>query len=221
MRRAASAAVLSLLLATLPACPKETPKETPPAGDASAAAARDAASDAGSTSAMLDGRALVTSACLSCHTEEMLAQQRLTEAQWSKAVTKMVGWGANLEPVEVKPLVAYLSATYGLDAGPYEPASVAAAEAVSELVPQDEAPFPPGDAERGRTLFADRCAGCHGPEARGHIGVNLVERPILYRAADLAKTVRRGRGKMLPMPLTDAEVSDVLAHLRRLRVPAR
>jgi len=215
-------AALGLLAAALAACPKETPKETPLASDAASAAAGDAGdASASSASAMLDGRSLVTSACLSCHTEEMLAQQRLTEAQWTKTVTKMVGWGANLEPHEVKPLALYLSASYGLDAGAFEPAAVPAAEAVSELVPQDDAPFPPGDAERGRAFFTDRCAGCHGTEARGHIGVNLVERPILYRAADLAKTVRKGRGKMVAMPLTDAEVGDVLAHLRRLRLPAR
>jgi hypothetical protein len=47
--------------------------------------------------------------------------------------------------------------------------------------------------------------------------VILVDRPVLYRAADLAETVRRGRGKMPPIPMTDAEVADVLAHLRRLK----
>ena len=60
-----------------------------------------------------EGRALVKNACLSCHSEEMLAQQRLTPAQWTKIVTKMVGWGANLEPKDTAPLIAWLAATYG------------------------------------------------------------------------------------------------------------
>jgi hypothetical protein len=44
-------------------------------------------------------------------------------------------------------------------------------------------------------------------------------RAFLYRAADVAKTIRKGRGKMLPLPLSDAEIADVLAHLRRLKNP--
>jgi len=169
--------------------------------------------------ASIDGRALVTNACLSCHTTDMLEQQRLTEAQWSKVVTKMVGWGANLEPAEVAPLASYLAATYGSDAGAYDPAPVNAAEALAAMTPEEDGPLAGGDSGRGRSLYADRCAGCHGMDARGHIGVLLVERPLLYRAADFARVVRRGRGKMPPQALTDAEVADTLAHLRTLRLP--
>ena len=39
------------------------------------------------------------------------------------------------------------------------------------------------------------------------------------RPADFARSVRRGRGKMLPLALSDAEIGDVLAHLRSLRNP--
>ena len=168
---------------------------------------------------MRSGRALVVGACLSCHSEHMLAQQRLTQAQWSKVVTKMVGWGANLEPGEVAPLVAHLASSYGPDAGPYEAETMPSAEARAELVATGDAPFPSGDAGRGRALFADKCSGCHGADARGHIGLLLIDRPILYRSAEFARTVRRGRGKMLPLPLSDAEIGDALAHLRSLRNP--
>ena len=193
------------------------PKGENAKADASASAS--ASADAGASASAADGRALVVGACLSCHSEHMLAQQRLTQAQWSKVVTKMVGWGANLEPTEVAPLVAYLSSSYGPDAGPYEAETMPAADAPAELVATGDDPFPPGDAARGRVLFVDKCSGCHGVEARGHIGVSLIDRPILYRPADLARTVRRGRGKMLPLPLSDAEIGDVLAHLRSLRNP--
>jgi mono/diheme cytochrome c family protein len=131
----------------------------------------------------------------------------------------MVGWGANLEPAEVGPLVSYLSASYGPDAGAYEVESMPAADAPAELAPAGDEAFPPGDATRGRALYVEKCSGCHGAEARGHIGVALIDRPFLYRPADVARTVRRGRGKMLPIPLSDAEIADVLAHLRTLRNP--
>lgn len=164
-----------------------------------------------------EGRALVKGACLSCHSEEMLAQQRLTEAQWTKTVTKMVGWGANLEPNDTAPLTAWLAATYGPDAGPYTAAPIDVDAAAAEIAPLPDGPYANGDPERGRAIYTDKCSGCHGPEARGHIGVLLVDRPFLYRAASFAETVRRGRGKMMPIAMTDAELADVLAHLRRLR----
>ena len=147
----------------------------------------------------------------------MLAQQRLTRAQWTKTVTKMVGWGANLEPRDTEPLTAWLAATYGPDAGPYEPAAISSDAAAAELEAQPDGPYANGDAERGRALYTDRCSGCHGSDARGHIGVLLVDRPFLYRAQDFADVTRRGRGKMPPMVVTDAELADILAHLRKLR----
>ena len=203
--------------ATLAGCPRS--EKADPRADASVSASVSASTDA-SASVSADGHAIMVAGCLSCHSEHMLAQQRLTQAQWSKVVIKMVGWGANVEPTEVTPLVAYLSSSYGPEAGTYEPETLTAAEASAELGATGDAPFPAGDAARGRALFVDKCSGCHGAEARGHIGVALVDRPFLYRSADFARTVRRGRGKMLPLPLSDAEIGDVLAHLRSLRNPA-
>jgi mono/diheme cytochrome c family protein len=206
--------------ATIAACSKERPPApAPDAGTTGSALAVDAAAATApaATISPEEGRALVKGACLSCHAEDMLAQQRLTEAQWTKTVTKMVGWGANLEPNDTAPLTAWLAATYGPDAGTYEPAPIAAAAAAAEIAPLPDGPFAGGDPERGRTIYTDKCSGCHGPEARGHIGVLLVDRPFLYRAPELAETVRRGRGKMAPIPMSDAELADVLAHLRRLR----
>ncbi|HVH44855.1 MAG TPA: cytochrome c [Labilithrix sp.] len=197
-----------LTLCALGACSKPTP----PTADAGSAAITTVPSGLSKE----EGRAIVKGACLSCHSEEMLAQQRLTQAQWTKTVTKMVGWGANLEPKDTEPLVTWLASTYGPDAGPYEPQPIEADAAAAELAPQPDGPYANGDAERGRALYIDRCSGCHGPDARGHIGVRLVDRPFLYRAAELAETVRRGRGKMPPLPTPDSDLADILAHLRRL-----
>jgi mono/diheme cytochrome c family protein len=199
---------LLVLLLLLVACSKSTPP--PPLTDATA-------KSAAPELAVTDGKSLVSGACFSCHTEHMLAQQRLTPAQWQKVVTKMQGWGANLDPSEVAPLVAFLSVTYGPDANAYQPESLAAAEASSELAGLPDDPLPPGDAARGKPLFIDKCSGCHGQDARGALGVSLIDRPFLYRAPEFASTIRKGRGKMLPLPLTDAQVADLLAHLRTLR----
>ena len=218
MKRRRFAEVLGsiALAACLAGCPSSSKSDARP--DAATSVDAGDASTSASTSAS-DGKALVAQACLSCHTEQMLAQQRLTQAQWTKTVTKMVGWGANLDATEVAPLVAYLSASYGPDAGPYAIETITADEALAELAPTSDDPIPVGDADKGKATFIDKCSGCHGQDARGGIGVLLVDRPILYRAKDLAAIVRKGRGKMLPVRITDAELGDVLAHLRRLRNP--
>ncbi len=212
MRRLLGSLLAALALA---GCPSKS--DAPQGATTDAAAKGDATVSA--TTSNADAKALVAQACLSCHTEQTLAQQRLTQPQWTKTVTKMVGWGANLDATEVAPLVAYLSATYGPNAGPYAVETISADDALAELAPTPDAPFPAGDPDKGKALFVDKCSGCHGQDARGSIGVLLVDRPILYRAADLAKTVRKGRGKMLPIALSDADVGDVIAHLRRLKNP--
>ena len=220
--RLCAAASVLVVGAMLLGCPSknENAGEKADAGanaNANANAGEGGAGEAGAASA--DGREIVRGACLSCHSEQMLAQQRLTPAQWSKTVGKMVLWGANLDPKDVEPLVTYLSATSGVDAGPYVADSLTAGEALAEIAPTPDGPIPAGDVERGKPLFVEKCAGCHGADARGAIGVALVDKPFLYRASDLATTIRRGRGKMIPQALTDAQIGDVLAYLRSLRNP--
>jgi mono/diheme cytochrome c family protein len=215
---------IALALATIfSACTKPTP--SPEATDASpsapsASVASVATTPSPSTS---DGKKLVAGACLSCHAEEMLAQQRLPKEKWAAEVKKMAGWGANLDPSDNDALVAYLAATYGPDAGAWEPETITAADAKKALEPVDDGPLGGGDATRGKPLYVEQCSACHGVDGRGAqgaLGVTLTERPILYRAADLAAIVRKGRGKMTPLPNdTDAQIADVLAYLRTLRVP--
>jgi mono/diheme cytochrome c family protein len=190
--------------------------------NASANANANARADAGdgataAAATPLDGKKLVRDACLSCHSEHMLAQQRLTPAQWQKTVGKMVIWGANLDPKEIDPVVAYLVSTSGTNASPYVPETVPAGDALTEIAALPDDPFPPGDIERGKALFVTKCSACHGSDARGALGVALVDKPFLYRAVEFSRTVRRGRGKMIAIPLSDAEIGDVLAYLRSLR----
>lgn len=190
-------------------------KPTPPEADASTAPAASISPIATGLSDA-EGHALVKGACLSCHSEEMLAQQRLTAAQWAKTVTKMVGWGANLEAKDTEPLTLWLASTYGPDAGAYEAKPIDATAAAAALAPEPDGAYANGSDERGRALYVDRCSGCHGADGHGHIGVRLVDRPWLYRAADFASTIRRGRGKMPPMTMPDGDIADILTHLRRL-----
>jgi cytochrome c len=165
------------------------------------------------------GPELVAAACWACHSEEILREQRLTAAQWEKVVKKMAGWGANLAADDVPIVSAYLASSFGLDAGTYQVAAISASEAAREIAPIDDGPLAAGSADRGGSLYAARCASCHGADARGQIGVNLVDRPLLYRAIDFARAVRDGRPKMPAQPATtEGELADLLAHVRRLRV---
>jgi len=46
--------------------------------------------------------------CLVCHDDDVIRQQRLTRAQWSREIDKMVNWGARVTPEDREPLIDYL-----------------------------------------------------------------------------------------------------------------
>jgi hypothetical protein len=60
-----------------------------------------------------NGRALVEASCLPCHSADLLAQQRLTEKQWTAAVEKMIRWGAAVKDADKAPMIAYLAKHFG------------------------------------------------------------------------------------------------------------
>jgi cytochrome c5 len=206
-RRITAAALLFL------ASCKDPP--APPKPDASAAPAVTVAAPSSA-----DAKKIVENGCLSCHQEDMLQQQRLTKAQWEKTVTKMAGWGANIDEAEKPAVVAYLSEQYGPDAGPFAAPSAEATTTLALLDPIDDGEYGGGNAEKGKATYTDKCSGCHGPEGLGHIGVRLVDRPFLYRAKDVAELVRRGKGKMPPAVVEPRDLADILAHLRTIRPKA-
>ncbi len=214
LRSLSSLVLVAALDASLVGCPKT---DVAPSQDAGVAAVSEAgAQSANAGTSGIDPKELVAKDCLSCHTDEMLMQQRLTEAQWTAVVKKMTTWGAPLDPGDDTKLVAYLSANYGPDAGPFIPPSTPASEMAVALDPLPDGPYAGGDPVKGKLLFEEKCGTCHGANAKGLIGVNLVDRPILYRAPDFARTVAKGRGRMLPLQITDTEQASVIAYLRTL-----
>lgn len=87
-----------------------------------------------------------------------------------------------------------------------------------------------GDAASGQTVFASNCAGCHGTNAQGGIGPNLLmaNGPTGWTLAGFTTTVREGRtpdGEVLnatmprfsPAQLSDAQIADVHAYLKSLK----
>ena len=68
------------------------------------------------------GKELVEAACLRCHSADMLAQQRLTEKQWTATVEKMMRWGAVVKDNDKAPVIAYLSKHFGVDNRAFTPA---------------------------------------------------------------------------------------------------
>ena len=56
-----------------------------------------------------DGIEVVKKSCLSCHGGEPITQQRLSRAQWTAEVDKMIRWGADVPPDKKDSLIAYLA----------------------------------------------------------------------------------------------------------------
>jgi cytochrome c553 len=159
---------------------------------------------------------LVALSCTACHGADLLAQQRITPKQWDAGVKKMVGWGALVEAKDQPALIAYLASHYDGSAAPYTPAE-ANEDALAAVEPTDDGGFAGGAVERGHELYTQLCTACHAPDGRGNaIGTNLVDRYLLFRAADFAAIVRGGRGRMPAQALTDSQIADLLAFLRTL-----
>lgn len=164
-------------------------------------------------------RGALVNDCMACHTEEMLAQQRLTPKQWASVVKKMQGWGSRLEAANAEKVVAYLAARYGLSAPPYEPPLITAEAAAAAVASLPDGPFAGGDKDRGYELYKKACLACHGENGRGSTqGVAISDRPILYRAPDFAAILRASKGRMPAFPdLKEKDIADLLVYLRRMR----
>src|SRR5262245_38618423 len=65
-----------------------------------------------------------------------------------------------------------------------------------------------GDAARGKTVYADKCAGCHGVDAEGGIGPKLAGASISLPEAKAQ--IDQGGGTMPAGLVEDADEADVL-----------
>jgi len=86
----------------------------------------------------------------------------------------------------------------------------------SRAWPQSDSPDPA--VERGRKSFERSCGFCHGPDATGARGPDLVRSPLVahdLKADKIGEVIRLGRpDKGMPaMTLTDPQVLDIAAFL--------
>src|SRR5258708_27325861 len=73
-------------------------------------------------------------------------------------------------------------------------------------------------AERGRKQFAQSCGFCHGADAKGARGPDLLRSPVVahdVKGEQIGQVIRQGRAdKGMPaMALTDAQILEVAAFL--------
>jgi ubiquinol-cytochrome c reductase cytochrome c subunit len=84
------------------------------------------------------------------------------------------------------------------------------------------------DPQRGREIFEQSCAMCHGQDASGMMGMHPSLRGAIERLSreGVEITIREGRSTTPPMPsfgneLTEEEIDDVAAYLDTLPVGPR
>src|SRR2546429_4295001 len=81
-------------------------------------------------------------------------------------------------------------------------------------------------ADRGRKLFEQSCGFCHGPDATGARGTDLVRSPLVAHDVNgnlIGEVIRHGRPDkgMPPMAtMTDEQVADIAAFLHARAVEA-
>lgn len=131
--------------------------------------------------------------------------------------TQMPAWekkAGGLLPAEIAAVVEYIQ--------PDAARRPRGATAVAARIPAR------GDANRGAAIFLRNCAGCHGVAGHGGVAPELAN-PVFQKAATdefIVTTIRNGRQRTA-MPsfqpqvpgarsLTDAELGDLLAFLRKL-----
>lgn len=66
----------------------------------------------GGASMAQQGLAFINARCTLCHSDDLITQQRLDRATWTRVVDKMIKWGATVSPEEREFLLTYLAAYY-------------------------------------------------------------------------------------------------------------
>jgi hypothetical protein len=63
-------------------------------------------------------REKVETACTECHDSNIIVQQRISKAAWSKELDKMTKWGALVAPTDRDAIIDYLSVNFSPDKPP-------------------------------------------------------------------------------------------------------
>ena len=103
-------------------------------------------------------------------------------------------------------------------------------DTVENAHPPAYAALRPGDAARGQNLFVTFCSSCHGPAGRSGRGGSIVDSSYLALVSDqhLRTVTITGmpalgapdwRGDVPGRPLSEADVTDVVAWLAAQRLP--
>ncbi len=162
--------------------------------------------------------------CLICHTEDMIAGQRLTATQWKAEVDKMIKWGSPLPKEAVDPLIEYLARKFSDREPSHAPARTALrdVDSLETGAHAGETRPPAGDSARGEKLYVRDCATCHGPAALGgDLGPSLVDKAILSHPREYDRILDQGLRRMPGFRLTmnAQDRADVLAWLRSRTYP--
>jgi mono/diheme cytochrome c family protein len=83
----------------------------------------------------------------------------------------------------------------------------------------------PMSAQSGADLFKQKCAMCHGPDGKGEtpMGKNMKLRSLAsadvqkQSDAELQGIILKGKGKMPPQKVTDAQAADLVKFIRSLK----
>jgi mono/diheme cytochrome c family protein len=163
------------------------------------------------------GKDTVERICGGCHSPNMVLGHGMTREQWSNTVSQMIARGAKGTPAEFNEVIDYLAKNL-------PPGGAASKTAANHprtrrrfpAGPADAPPVDPAAAARGKALFAEQCASCHGPLARGIGGApDLVRSVTVLHDRDgdkLGPLLQTNHplpgGKSLPS-LTEAQVKDL------------
>jgi mono/diheme cytochrome c family protein len=107
---------------------------------------------ASNTSALAHGGEIMKAQCLTCHGDDLIQQQRLNKAGWTREVEKMMRWGAEVKDADKDHLIEYLTANYPQRAFSKEPPATPAPAVDAAVI------------ARGKTLFETKCLACHGDD---------------------------------------------------------
>ncbi len=112
-----------------------------------------------------EGRELVTSLCVGCHSLATVLSTGKGEEGWRDTINNMISRGAQIFDDETETILGYLTRHYGAETGPASssldpPAPVTVKESSESVAMQnvgDSADHP------GQAVLAAKCGQCHGP----------------------------------------------------------